>query len=114
MPQQRMDIRMIKDILRLKFQGGLSHERIAQSLGVSKGAVAKYLSAYLPRWGWTTATNSSSDTRRSLTALDATRTGISLSGANRHRRSWHSLSSLVHASSAVFRFVWNLSGCWRE
>jgi predicted transcriptional regulator len=44
MPQQRMDIRMIKDILRLKYQGGLSHERIAQSLGVSKGAVAKYLS----------------------------------------------------------------------
>ena len=43
MPQQRMDIRMIKDILRLKYQGGLSHERIAQSLGVSKGAVAKYL-----------------------------------------------------------------------
>ena len=44
MPQQRMDIRMIKDILRLKYQGGLSHDRIAQSLGVSKGAVAKYLS----------------------------------------------------------------------
>ncbi len=44
MPQQRMDIRMIKDILRLKYQGGLSHERIAQSLGISKGAVAKYLS----------------------------------------------------------------------
>ena len=32
MPQQRMDIRMIKDILRLKFQDGLSHERIAHSL----------------------------------------------------------------------------------
>ncbi len=44
MPQQRMDIRMIKDILRLKYLSGLSHERIAQSLGVSKGAVAKYLS----------------------------------------------------------------------
>jgi transposase len=44
MPQQRMDIRMIKDILRLKFQGNLSHERIAQSLSISKGAVAKYLS----------------------------------------------------------------------
>src|SRR6218665_3071479 len=44
MPQQRMDIRMIKDILRLKYQGGLSHERIAQSLSISKGAVAKYLS----------------------------------------------------------------------
>ena len=44
MPQQRMDIRMIKDILRLKYQGGLSHERIAQGLSISKGAVAKYLS----------------------------------------------------------------------
>ena len=44
MPQQRMDIRMIKDILRLKYQGGLSHDRIAQSLSISKGAVAKYLS----------------------------------------------------------------------
>ena len=44
MPQQRMDIRMIKDILRLRSQVGLSHKRIAQSLGVSKGAVAKYLS----------------------------------------------------------------------
>jgi transposase len=43
MPQQRMDIRMIKDILRLKQQGNLSHERIARSLSVSKGVVAKYL-----------------------------------------------------------------------
>ncbi len=43
MPQQRMDIRMIKDILRLKYQGGLSHERIARSLSISKGVVAKYL-----------------------------------------------------------------------
>ncbi len=43
MPQQRMDIRMIKDILRLKHQGGLSHERIARSLAISKGVVAKYL-----------------------------------------------------------------------
>lgn len=44
MPQQRLDIRMIKDILRLKYQGALSHERIAQSLSISKGAVSKYLS----------------------------------------------------------------------
>ena len=34
---------MIKDILRLKYQGGLSHEAIAASLSVSKGVVAKYL-----------------------------------------------------------------------
>ena len=43
MPQQRMDIRMIKDILRLKYQGALSHEAIARSLSISKGVVAKYL-----------------------------------------------------------------------
>lgn len=43
MPQQRMDIRMIKDILRLKYHGGLSHERIALSLSISKGVVGKYL-----------------------------------------------------------------------
>ena len=44
MPQQRTDIRMIKDILRLKHQGALSHEAIARSLSISKGVVAKYLS----------------------------------------------------------------------
>ena len=43
MPQPQMDIRMIKDILRLKYQGGQSHQRIAQSLSISKGVVAKYL-----------------------------------------------------------------------
>lgn len=35
---------MIKDILRLKYTGGLSHEAIARSLSISKGVVAKYLS----------------------------------------------------------------------
>ena len=45
MPQQRMDIRMIKDILRLKYQGSLSHARIASSLSISKGVVAKYVKA---------------------------------------------------------------------
>ena len=39
-----MDIGMIKAILQLKYQGGLSHERISQSLAISRGAVAKYLS----------------------------------------------------------------------
>jgi len=43
MPQQRMDIRMIKDIFRLKYSAALSHEAISRSLGISKGVVAKYL-----------------------------------------------------------------------
>ncbi len=49
-----MDIRMIKDVLRLKLHGGLSHEAIARSLSVSKGVVAKYAAlasaAGLSRW----------------------------------------------------------------
>ncbi len=37
-------MRKIKDVLRLKFDAQLSHERIAASLGISKGVVAKYAS----------------------------------------------------------------------
>lgn len=36
-------MRKIKDVLRLKLEAQLSHERIAASLGVSKGVVAKYV-----------------------------------------------------------------------
>ena len=38
-------MRKIKDVLRLKLDAQLSHERIAASLGISKGVVAKYVSA---------------------------------------------------------------------
>jgi transposase len=43
MPAHRMNMRMIKDVLRLKFDGGFSHDRIAASLGISKGVVTKYV-----------------------------------------------------------------------
>jgi len=43
MPPPTMDIRMIKDVLRLKLHGGLSHEAVARSLSISKGVVAKYV-----------------------------------------------------------------------
>lgn len=43
MPKQRMALRMIKDVIRLKWDGELSHEQIAAALGVSKGVVAKYV-----------------------------------------------------------------------
>ena len=36
-------MRKIKEILRLKFEADLSHERIAAATGVSKGAVTKYV-----------------------------------------------------------------------
>jgi len=37
-------MRKIKDVLRLKLEAKLSHERIADALGISKGVVAKYAS----------------------------------------------------------------------
>jgi len=37
-------MRKIKDVLRLKLEAQLSHERIAEALGISKGVVAKYAS----------------------------------------------------------------------
>ena len=36
-------MRQVKDVLRLKFEAGLSHERIAGALHLSKGVVTKYL-----------------------------------------------------------------------
>lgn len=43
MPKKRMALRMIKDVVRLKWEAQLSHEQIAAALGVSKGVVTKYL-----------------------------------------------------------------------
>ena len=43
MANQRVALRMIKDIIRLKWEGQLSHEQIAAALAVSKGVVTKYV-----------------------------------------------------------------------
>ena len=43
MPAQRIAMRKIKDVLRLKLDAGLSHEQIAAALRISKGVVGKYV-----------------------------------------------------------------------
>ncbi len=43
MPAARITMRKIKDILRLKHEARLSHERIAAALDLSKGVVTKYV-----------------------------------------------------------------------
>ncbi|MCQ4323198.1 IS21 family transposase [Stutzerimonas stutzeri] len=45
MSAQRVAMRNIKECLRLKFEGGLSHEKIARALQLSKGVVSKYVTA---------------------------------------------------------------------
>ena len=43
MPAERIAMRRIREVLRLKHECGLSYESIARSLGISKGSVANYL-----------------------------------------------------------------------
>lgn len=43
MPAERIVMRRIRELLRLKYECGLSHERIARALGLSKGVIAKYV-----------------------------------------------------------------------
>ena len=46
-------MRKIKDVLRLKFEAKLSHQRIAAATGISKGAVSKYVQRALQKGlGW--------------------------------------------------------------
>lgn len=48
-------MRKIHEVLRLKFDAGLSHEKIARAVGLSKGAVSKYVSlAAAQGIGWPT------------------------------------------------------------
>lgn len=44
MPAKRVPMRKIKEILWLKFNGGLSHRQIVAALGISLGAVSKIVS----------------------------------------------------------------------
>ena len=53
MPTKRKATRQIKEVLRLKFDAKLSHERIAAATGMSKGAVTGYLKRALEAGiGW--------------------------------------------------------------
>ena len=43
MPSQRLAMRQVYEVLRLKWGQGLSERKIAQSLGISRPAVAEYV-----------------------------------------------------------------------
>ena len=45
MPANRIAMRRIREVLRLKHECGLSNARIAAALGIAKGSVANYLAA---------------------------------------------------------------------
>ena len=50
MPTRALSMRKIRELIRLKYEAGLSHEQIARALAISKGVVAKYV-ARLERSG---------------------------------------------------------------
>jgi hypothetical protein len=43
MPTERLSMRKIRDVLRLKFESGLSERVIARSMSLSNGSVNSYL-----------------------------------------------------------------------
>lgn len=45
MPAQRMTMHRIREVLRLKYECGLSHGTIARALSIAKGSVANYVAA---------------------------------------------------------------------
>lgn len=46
MPAHRLDMRLIKEVLRLKFTAHLSHRQIAAALRIGVGSVSNYLAAF--------------------------------------------------------------------
>src|SRR5262245_14409959 len=53
MPRQRLSMRQIHEVLRLKWAAGLSERQIARSLGLSRPTVAAYVRhAQAARWSW--------------------------------------------------------------
>lgn len=58
MPNRRLSVRKIKEILRLKYDCGISEREIARSCGISRNAVAEYLRrARATRLTWEEAAN---------------------------------------------------------
>ena len=59
MPAQRLAMRQVHEVLRLKWEQGLSDRKIAHSLGISRPTVAEYVRraqaaglSWLPRRAW--------------------------------------------------------------
>ena len=50
---RRINMRKIRDVLRLKLDARLSHEQTAAALGISKGVITKYLSPWPAPQAWT-------------------------------------------------------------
>ena len=46
MPAHRLNMRLVKEVLRLKFAASLSHRRIAAALRIGIGTVSNYLAAF--------------------------------------------------------------------
>ena len=46
MPAHRLDMRLAKEVLRLKFADFLSHRQIAAALRIGSGTVSNYLAAF--------------------------------------------------------------------
>lgn len=84
MPKQQLSLRMIKDVLRLKWHAQLSHEQVAATLKISKGVVAKYVGlATSAGLDWDTVQNWSEQQFWTVSPTGATSTVSSIARASR-------------------------------
>ena len=75
MPKQRISLSMIKDVIRLKWHADLSHEQIATTLKVSKGAYTPSSTKVTYRW-----------LRNGASIKGATSSGYTLTSADRGKK----------------------------
>jgi len=51
MPKERLTMRKIKEVLRLKYENALSDSKIANSCCIARSTVANYISKSQQMWG---------------------------------------------------------------
>lgn len=104
MPAPRRAMRKIIEVLRLKFEAELSHERIAAAARVSKGAVTKYLRlAQAAGIGWPLPAQ-----------MDEAQLGALLFGGTAPRQQTHAAPDLARMHQELKRKSMTLQLLWEE
>ena len=92
MPASRINMRKIKDVLRLNFQGKQPYQNIATALGISKGVVTKYISLAMAAkldWKAIEAMDEAELERRLLACAQANETYVQPDYARIHQELGH-------------------------
>ena len=103
MPTERLSMRKIRDVLRLKFENGLSERVIARSLSLSNGAVNGYLQrARMAGLGLAVARRS----RRRGTGAVAVSAGAAVAAPARPTPDWPIVDKELRRTGVTLALLW--------